>query len=114
MAEKQKLHVYPSDTPTHWPCEFDENLCNGCNTCVRVCSMDVFIPNLIGKKPPVVLYPQECWLCGSCELHCPNPGAIRMNQPINQLARWKRKETGEVFRIGMANPPPPNKRPPVK
>jgi NAD-dependent dihydropyrimidine dehydrogenase PreA subunit len=113
VADEQEIYVYPPDTPTHWPCEFDEKLCNGCNHCVRVCSQDVFIPNPIKGKPPIVVHPQECWLCGSCEEHCPRPGAVRMNQPVNQRARWKRKETGEVFRIGMANPPSPNTRPPA-
>jgi NAD-dependent dihydropyrimidine dehydrogenase PreA subunit len=113
MADDQEIYVYPPDTPIHWPCEFDENLCNGCNTCIDACSQDVFIPNPIKGKAPIVLYPQECWFGGCCESHCPTPGAIRMTQPINQLARWKRKETGEVFRLGMADPPPPNTRPPV-
>lgn len=113
IEDEQKIYVHPPDTPTHWPCEFDEKLCIGCNACVRACSQDVFIPNPVKGKPPIVLHPQECLLCGSCELHCPKEGAVRMHQPVNQLARWKRKETGEVFRIGMANPPPPNTRPPV-
>jgi hypothetical protein len=33
--------------------------------------------------------------------------------PLNQRVGWKRKATGEYFRIGMKNPPPPNTRPPV-
>jgi hypothetical protein len=41
------------------------------------------------------------------------PGAIRMEYPLNQRVGWKRKETGEYFRIGMKNSPPPNTRPPV-
>jgi len=37
-----------------------------------------------------------------------------MHLPLKQQlsVRWKRKETGEVFRIGMNNPPPANERPP--
>jgi hypothetical protein len=30
-----------------------------------------------------------------------------------QRVRWKRKATGEHFRVGMKNPPPPNNMPPV-
>lgn len=113
MSDENELYVYPPDNPTHWPCEFNPEICNGCNQCVEACSMDVFIPNPEKGKPPIVLYPYECWFDGCCESHCPNPGAIKMNQPINQLARWKRKDTGELFRIGMANPPPPDTKPPV-
>jgi formate dehydrogenase major subunit len=64
-------------------------------------------------EPPVLMYPDECWFCGCCVAHCPVPGAIRMEHPLNQRIGWKRKETGEYFRIGMKNPPPPNTRPPV-
>jgi hypothetical protein len=31
-----------------------------------------------------------------------------------QRVRWKRKDTGEHYRIGMPNPPPPNTRPMVE
>ncbi|HLB28266.1 MAG TPA: 4Fe-4S binding protein, partial [Dehalococcoidales bacterium] len=64
-------------------------------------------------SPPLVLYPDECWFCGTCVEECPAPGAIRMEHPLNQRVAWKRKDTGELFRRGMKNPPPPNLRPPV-
>jgi NADPH-dependent glutamate synthase beta subunit-like oxidoreductase len=63
--------------------------------------------------PPIVLYPDECWFCGTCVEECPVPGAIRMEHPLNQRVAWKRKDTGEMFRRGMKNLPPPNTRPPV-
>lgn len=62
---------------------------------------------------PIAVYPDECWFCGCCVEHCPVPGAIRMEFPMNQRVGWKRKQTGEYFRIGMKDPPPPNKRPPI-
>ena len=40
-------------------------------------------------------------------------GAIGMELPLNQRVGWKRKETGELFRVGMKDPPPPYTRPPV-
>lgn len=64
-------------------------------------------------KPPLVLYPDECWFCGTCVEECPVEGAIRLEHPLNQRVAWKRKDTGELFRRGMKNPPPPNLRPPV-
>jgi len=88
-------------------------LCTGCLDCVEVCRTDVLIPNPDKDKPPIVLYPDECWFRGSCVAHCPCPGAITMEHPLSQRVGWKRKETGEFFRIGMKNPPPPNPKPPV-
>jgi NADPH-dependent glutamate synthase beta subunit-like oxidoreductase/ferredoxin len=64
-------------------------------------------------EPPMVLYPDECWFCGTCVEECPAAGAIRMEHPLNQRVGWKRKETGELFRPGMKNPPPPYTLPPV-
>ncbi len=64
-------------------------------------------------SPPIVLYPDECWFCGTCVEECPVAGAIRMEHPLNQKVGWKRKETGELFRIGMKNPPPPYTKPPI-
>jgi NAD-dependent dihydropyrimidine dehydrogenase PreA subunit len=110
---ENKAIMVPNPTT---PCQaifFDSKLCNGCNTCVEVCRADVLVPNLEKGNPPIVLYPDECWFGGCCVAHCPIPGAIRMEHPLNQRAGWKRKDTGEYFRIGMKNPPPPNTRPPV-
>lgn len=91
----------------------DEQLCTGCNACVDVCRSDVMVRGAQKGAPPRVLYPDECWFCGCCVDRCPTAGAIWMHHPLNQRVGWKRKETGEFFRIGMKNPPPPNDRPPV-
>lgn len=93
--------------------ETNPDICTGCNNCVEVCRSDVLMPNPEAGKPPIVLYPDECWFCGCCVEHCPRPGAIKMEHALNQRIGWKRKDTGEYFRIGMQNPPPPNNRPPV-
>jgi ferredoxin len=75
--------------------------------------MDVMVHNPKKGGPPIVLYPDECWFCGTCVEECPVPGAIRMEAPLNQRLGWKRKETGELFRVGMKDPPPPYTKPPV-
>ena len=110
---ENKAYMVPNLTTLCQAIIIDPELCTGCNTCVEVCHTDLFIPNPEKGKPPVVLYPDECWFDGSCVELCPVSGAIRMEHPLNQRVGWKRKETGEYFRIGMKNPPPPNTRPPV-
>ena len=63
------------------------------------------MPNPEKGKPPIVIYPDECWFCGCCIAACPND-AIRMRYPINQRLFFKRKTTGEVFRIDGPDSPP--------
>ena len=77
------------------PVTFDAMLCAGCNRCVDVCRMDVFIPNPKSGKPPLVLYPDECWFCGCCVEDCP-AGAAEFHHPLGQRIPGKRKETDEM------------------
>jgi Na+-translocating ferredoxin:NAD+ oxidoreductase RNF subunit RnfB len=91
---------------------FDEELCIGCNICVNSCRSDVMMPNPEAGRPPIVVYPDECWFCGCCVEECPF-GAVTLVPPAKQLVStvWVRKETGEEFRLGMNNPPAPNTKP---
>jgi NAD-dependent dihydropyrimidine dehydrogenase PreA subunit len=94
---------------------FNSERCNGCNRCVEICRSDVLMPNPAKGEPPLVLYQDECWYCGCCVLECSREGAITMLHPLNQRMSvvWKRRETGQEFRLGMADPPAANDRPPV-
>ena len=49
------------------PITFDETVCVGCNRCMNICQVDIFIPNSEKGKPPIVLYPGECYYCGRCD-----------------------------------------------
>lgn len=110
---ERKAYMVPNPSTPGAAIIIDNETCIGCNFCVEVCRCDVLLPNKEKRKPPVVLYPDECWFCGSCIEHCPQSGAIRMEHPLNQRVGWKRKETGEFFRIGMKNPPAPNTKPAI-
>ncbi len=117
MSEN-KAYMEPNLVTPNKPLVFDENVCDGCNRCVRGCMMDVLYPNPEKGKTPIVLYPDECWYCGCCVMECPiwekSPiKPLTLKHPMMQRVRWKRKATGEHFRVGMKNPPPPNTRPPV-
>lgn len=70
------------------PLKFDESLCIGCNRCASVCQVDIMIPNPEQGKPPLVLYPGECYYCGSCVMSCPKPGAIRLQHPLMNRTRF--------------------------
>lgn len=108
-----KAYSVPNPSASGVVIFINPDLCNGCNTCVEVCRQHIFLPNPVKGKPPIVLNPEECWFAGCCVLCCPVPGALKVIHPLMQRVGWKRKETGEYFRIGMKNPPPPNTRPPV-
>ena len=108
-----KAYMVPNPATPGPAIIINSEICVHCNKCVDVCRRDVLLPNTEVGKPPVVMYSDECWFCGCCVEDCPVPGAIRMEQPLNQRVGWKRKDTGEYFRIGMLNPPTPNNRSPV-
>ena len=107
------FYSMPSQTGACRVLKFDAEKCVGCNTCVNTCPTDVMIPNPEAGKEPIVLYAEECWFCGCCVEECPFD-ALELITPAKQRLStvWKRKETGEEFRVGMKNPPPPNMTPP--
>jgi NAD-dependent dihydropyrimidine dehydrogenase PreA subunit len=115
---EEEVSMVPNLVTPNKPIVFNEDVCNGCNMCVKYCMMDVLYPNPEKGKPPIVLYPDECWYCGCCVMECPiwekePTKPLTLKHPMMQRVRWKRKATGEHFRVGMKNPPPPNTRPPV-
>lgn len=73
---------------------FNEDACTGCNTCVDVCMCDKLAPNPEKGKPPVELYPEECWFCGCCVTHCPQgeKGAIEFVTPFPMRGAFRGKE----------------------
>ena len=97
--DKKNVYARPNRITPARPVVFDDNFCNGCNACIDVCQADVFIPNPIEGKPPIILFPDECFYGGCCVAVCTAPGAIKFNHPLTQRVRWKRKATGETFRV---------------
>jgi NAD-dependent dihydropyrimidine dehydrogenase PreA subunit len=98
MTEK-KVYVTPNRTTPNKPVIFNQDICNGCNRCVEVCEADILMPNPEKGKPPIIPYPEECWYEGCCVLECPKTGAVELSHPLRQRVRWKRKDTGEQFRV---------------
>jgi NAD-dependent dihydropyrimidine dehydrogenase PreA subunit len=84
--EKEKVYIVPNIATPNRPVIRNPEICNGCNTCVNVCQIDVYIPNPERGKPPITLHPDECWYCGCCVNECPrlSLGAIKFNWPLQQ------------------------------
>lgn len=80
-----------TEMPASKPILFDAEKCTGCNSCVEICQVDVFIPNTDKGAPPVVLFPGECWYCGSCVVVCPVKGAITLRHPLMNQVHWVEK-----------------------
>jgi NAD-dependent dihydropyrimidine dehydrogenase PreA subunit len=97
MAE-QKIKAMPNPQTPNNPVLFTDK-CNGCNHCVEVCQVDVYVPNPTKGKSPIILHPEECWYCGCCANDCPRPGAMEFNWPLQARGYWKNKKTGEVGQI---------------
>ena len=71
------------------PLSFDDALCIGCNRCASVCQVDIMVPSPEQGKHPVVLYPGECYYCGSCVMACPVKGAIHLRHPLMNQTRFE-------------------------
>jgi len=96
---QERLVALPNISTPSQPVLFDPEVCNGCNTCVETCPIDVFIPHPRVGSPPIILHPEECWYCGCCAVDCPHPGAIHFNWPLELRGYWKNKTTGEVHQL---------------
>ena len=58
------------------PIRIDPEVCSGCNACVEVCPHDVLAPNPEKKKPPIIMFPEECGcrsygITFACMMECP-------------------------------------------
>ena len=97
--ENRKIYAAPNIATPSRPVIFNQETCTGCNHCVEVCPVDVYIPNPEKRKSPIILHPDECWYCGVCVNDCTVFGAIKFNWPLEQRGYLKRKKTGEIFRV---------------
>jgi NAD-dependent dihydropyrimidine dehydrogenase PreA subunit len=98
MPEDKVHALQNAPTPTQ-PVHFNKDRCNGCNHCIEVCPVDVYLPHPEKGQPPIILHPDECWYCGCCVNDCPRPGSMTFNWPVQMKPYWKNKATGETHQI---------------
>ena len=87
----EELFPIPELTPVpagSRPIRFRKDRCIGCGRCAAVCQCDVLVPSDVKGEPPVVMYPGECYYCGACVMSCPSDGAIRLEHPLMNRARF--------------------------
>ena len=98
---KMKVEVIPCSAT---PLIYDEEKCIGCNACAEICQCDIILPNPEKGKPPIVMFPGECYYCGACVMVCPkrqsNPERIRENQKKTRnqiLTESNRSDSGQYL-----------------
>lgn len=70
------------------PLRYDATKCVGCNRCVDVCQCDILFPATNKGEHPIIMYPGECYYCGACVMVCPVKGAITLQHPIMNRAKF--------------------------
>ena len=86
--ERCEIPALLPGTSSSRPIRFNRELCIGCNRCASVCQCDILVPSDVKGEPPVVMYPGECYYCGACVMGCPVNGAIRLEHPLMNRARF--------------------------
>jgi NAD-dependent dihydropyrimidine dehydrogenase PreA subunit len=87
-----KVVCFEPQMPVSSPVIIDSEKCTGCNRCIEICQVDVFIPGTKKGDPPVILFPGECWYCGCCVMECPVPDTISLRHPLMNQVRWIAKD----------------------
>jgi len=90
LAQKRFGHMHPIETTNFYPV-CNENLCNGCGKCAKVCPVDMIEMNKTekGRLPNINL--DLCIGCGVCVKNCPTkalslaPREKRVLTPANSV-----------------------------
>lgn len=105
MSVRDDIYLLPNVSGPTEAVRIDESICIACNACAKICRSQTIMPSPEPGEPPVLVYPDECWFCGSCVEVCPT-GALEMRHPIAKRIMFRDKETGQISRIGQKDPLP--------
>ena len=94
MADETVVYALPNRSTPGSPVCSTPRSATAATAASRSASKTCSFPIRDKGKPPLILHPEECWYCGPCVDDCPLPGAIRLNHPLQQRVRWKRKDSG--------------------
>jgi nitroreductase/NAD-dependent dihydropyrimidine dehydrogenase PreA subunit len=96
ISERFSVPHYGDPGQTHWgEITFDQEKCNGCGTCARICPADSIFMD--GKKPAMTEGAQ-CMSCGDCVSICPE-------QAIGVLSNYRFTRHFKTIDHGKLAPP---------
>ena len=79
--------------------QIDEELCNGCGACVRICQFNALA--LVRGK--VLLFPELCHHCGACSLVCEPKAITEIDRSIGTIS-WSSNSSFYQGRLNVGEP----------
>lgn len=79
--------------------QIDEELCNGCGACVRICQFNALA--LVRGK--VLLFPELCHHCGACSLVCEPKAITEIDRSIGTIS-WSKSSNFYQGRLNVGEP----------
>ncbi|MGD9566919.1 MAG: 4Fe-4S binding protein [Sedimentibacter sp.] len=73
----------------------DNNLCNGCRTCVEFCKFNA----LAYIKNNLVIFEEICHSCGGCAMLCPQKALIEKNKKVGEIQEGLSKDVKVITGI---------------
>ena len=99
-ADANKGDITKIWSPSRFQAELNQDLCNGCQTCIDRCMFDaiemVKVPN--SKKLKAEVDPQKCFGCGVCVIKCES-GTLHMKtvRPLEHIAEEVKNGNPGIF-----------------
>ena len=94
---RKATYALPNVISPSNPVIFDPDLCTGCNNCVEVCQVDVFIPNPEEEMPPTYGKMLEFMFDTYGEIHLIEPTFVtyypKEISPLSKVSRIDKRET---------------------
>jgi len=93
---EKEAYAVPNMPGPGRPVLFNPDICNGCNRCVEICPMEVFIPNPGEGQTPSHTYPEECWYGGCCVEEFPGKALLHSIARYAEGALEEKRDRGTL------------------